>query len=203
MTLRILAGEFRGRKLNSTRGAATRPLRSAVREALFNVLGEAVDGAEVWDLFAGTGASGIEALSRGARHVTFLEKSNSALAVLRSNLELVDTADRATVVKADAWSPEFGERGPDLVFLDPPYATVAEDPVRAACRAAQMAEQMAPGGVLCFHFEEGLLDADDFDHHLDVDLRHWGRSAVALIRTAAESVDGQAPREMPRPSVKP
>jgi 16S rRNA (guanine966-N2)-methyltransferase len=188
MTLRVIAGEYGGRVLKSPRGLGTRPLLGQVREALFNILGARVEGAEVWDLFAGSGASGIEALSRGARHVTFVEKSNQALAVLGANLELLGSGavQRSRVLKADAWQPPapIGEDDetvpPDLVFLDPPYASVAEDPARCAYRAASLAARLAPGGMLCFHFPDGLLDTDDFDG-LDVDLRRWGRTAVAFL----------------------
>lgn len=149
------------------------------------MLGDRVEDAHVWDLFAGTGATGIEALSRGAAAVTFVEKSNAALSVLRSNLDLVGVdEEEAMVVKGDAWQTDLlaeDEFVADLVFVDPPYRAVAEDPVRAACFAAELAGVIAPGGLLCFHFEDGLLDEDDFDDHLAVELRSWGRTAMALI----------------------
>lgn len=182
--IRVIAGDYGGRVLKTAPGSATRPLRSQVREALFNVLGDWVVDKEVWDLFAGTGANGIEALSRGARAATFVEKSNQALSVLRHNLAELGAGDRGRVIKGDAWDPlaKMGEaEPPDLIFLDPPYKMVAQDPVLAACRAARLAEHLAPDGVLCFHFEEGLLDEDDFDQHLEVDLRRWGRTAIALL----------------------
>ena len=166
MSLKVIAGDYRGRRLQTARGSLTRPLRAPVREALFNVLGGLVEDAEVWDLFAGTGGSGIEALSRGAARVTFLEKSNQALTVLRDNLEMVGElgSDRAIVLKADAWladDPEIPDREPDLVFFDPPYKVVAEDPTLAVFRASALARRLAPDGVLCFHFEDGVLDDPD------------------------------------------
>jgi 16S rRNA (guanine966-N2)-methyltransferase len=86
MYLRVAGGEYRGRKLRTVAGIGTRPLLAKVREALFNIIGPAIQDAEVWDLFAGTGANGIEALSRGARRAIFVEKGGSALRVLRENL---------------------------------------------------------------------------------------------------------------------
>lgn len=168
-------------------------MRSQVREAVFDVLGDRVEGVEVWDLFAGTGATGIEALSRGATRVVFVEKNNGALTVLRENLELVGADDEvAEVMKADAWEPavtQVNGTGPGLIFLDPPYQAVAEDPVLSACRAARLTTLLEPGGVVCFHFEEGVLDLDDFDEDLNVDLRRWGRSAIALLQPQESTVD--------------
>ncbi len=104
MTLKVISGEYGGRLLKSVRGPGTRPLLSQVREALFDILGDRVTESLAWDLFAGTGATGIEALSRGARRVVFIEKSNRVLGVLRDNLELVGEADgeRTTVLRGDA-----------------------------------------------------------------------------------------------------
>ena len=87
MSLRVVSGDFRGRVLKSVPGLATRPLLTKVRAALFDVLGPgAAEDRIVWDLFAGTGANGIEALSRGAREVTFVEKAPRPLGILRDNL---------------------------------------------------------------------------------------------------------------------
>jgi 16S rRNA (guanine(966)-N(2))-methyltransferase RsmD len=169
-----------------------------VREALFNVLGDKVAEAEVWDLFAGTGASGIEALSRGAARVLFLEKSNQALTVLRSNLDLLgpEVKERCHVLKQDAWAPgpltpegEEIEVPPDLIFLDPPYKAVGEDPGKALYRAQELVKRLAPDGLLCFHFLEGHLDLDDFDPVLNVDLRHWGSSMLAIIGAGKPASD--------------
>jgi len=197
MSLKVIGGQWRGRNLHSVRGIGTRPLLGQVREALFNILQDRLEDAEFWDLFAGTGASGIEALSRGARRVIFVEKANKVLSVLRENLALFgeEAADRAVVVRADAWEPPLltpddeddeGERAPDIVFLDPPYAMVAEDPARSVYRALGIYERLAPDGILCFHFQDGVLQEDDFDPGLDVDLRVWGRSAVAIIHKPAD-----------------
>lgn len=206
MALRVISGEFRGRNLNSVRGLGTRPLLGQVREALFNILGGWLAGKEVWDLFAGTGATGIEALSRGARRVIFVEKSNQALKVLRSNLDLLgpEAKARCHVLKADAWrvapvtpEGEEAEVPPDLIFVDPPYKVVTEDPTKAAYQVRSLLERLAPSGVICFHFLDGHLDHDDFDTDLHVDIRHWGRSAVALIRReGAVQEIGPGPEEI-------
>ena len=170
MSLRIIGGEFGGRTLKTVRGLGTRPLLGQVREALFNILAAQVDGAFVWDLFAGTGASGMEALSRGAARVLFCEKSGRAIDILRNNLRSLgpEAEERGVVLKADAWDPPLMHRGifgagrddadpadpndievaPDIIFLDPPYAMVAEDPVKSMARASRLLDRTA-GGRLC------------------------------------------------------
>jgi len=119
--MRVIAGELGGRRLATPRGAATRPTSERVREALFSMLG-AMDGLRVLDLFAGSGALGIEALSRGAAHATFVERSAPALAALRANLAALGLVERSSVRAGDALAALRGAETYDLVFLDPPYA---------------------------------------------------------------------------------
>jgi 16S rRNA (guanine966-N2)-methyltransferase len=125
--MRVIAGRHGGRRLQAPPGDATRPTADRVREALFSVLGARVEGARVLDLFAGSGALGIEALSRGADSVTFVESAPAALRVLRANLTALD--EDAEVVRADALRWLHGaSRRPrqyDLVLLDPPYRRAA------------------------------------------------------------------------------
>lgn len=210
MTLKIIAGRYGSRVLRTVRGLGTRPLLGQVREAIFNILGDAVPGAVVWDLFAGTGANGIEALSRDAHRVLFVEKNGRACDVLRQNLRSLgpEAIARSVVVRADAWDPpvlraaDYGgdeaappaeaadadaEVAPAIVFLDPPYALVAEDPVKSVFRARALLKRAAPGGCVVFHFEEGQLDEDDFDDDLEVDLRTWGSTAIAFVWRLGEA----------------
>jgi len=117
--LRIVAGEFKGRRLQAPRGARTRPTADRVREALFSMLGD-VDGERVLDLFAGSGALGIEALSRGAAEAVFVERDARAAAAIRRNLESLGV--EARVARQDVLGFLGREQGPfDLVFCDPPY----------------------------------------------------------------------------------
>jgi 16S rRNA (guanine966-N2)-methyltransferase len=122
--MRVIAGELGGRRLVTARGGATRPTAARVREALFSMLG-GLEGAVVLDLFAGSGALGIEALSRGAARATFVERAPSALLALRSNLSALELEGRARVVAGDALAALSSGDKYDLVFLDPPYATAA------------------------------------------------------------------------------
>lgn len=120
--MRVIAGDFGGRRIQSPKGSAIRPTSDRVREAIFNALFSmgALEGAEVTDLFAGTGALGIEALSRGAAHCTFVDRDPEAVALIEANLASLGIGGRATVVRADALSPV--RPGPvDLVLADPPY----------------------------------------------------------------------------------
>jgi 16S rRNA (guanine966-N2)-methyltransferase len=117
--VRVVAGEFKGRRLHAPRGARTRPTADRVREALFSMLGD-VSGARVLDLYAGSGALGIEALSRGAASAVFVERERQALAALQRNLDAVGA--EAEVRRQDALRYLADPEGPfDLVFCDPPY----------------------------------------------------------------------------------
>jgi 16S rRNA (guanine966-N2)-methyltransferase len=122
--MRVVAGSARGHKLVAPDGSATRPTSDRVREATFNALNslDAIDEAIVLDLFAGSGALGIEALSRGAAHCTFVEHDRGALVAVRANLAATGLADRAEVVAADGLRFVDRPRPVDLVLADPPYA---------------------------------------------------------------------------------
>jgi 16S rRNA (guanine(966)-N(2))-methyltransferase RsmD len=127
--MRVIAGRYGGRRLRAPSGAATRPTSDRVREAVFSVLGR-VDDAIVLDLFAGSGALGIEALSRGAASATFVERAPAAVTALRANLDALEIgppAARVLVVDARAALRVAARRGDtyDLVFVDPPYARAA------------------------------------------------------------------------------
>lgn len=121
--MRVVAGEFGGRKLVAPDGMTTRPTTDKVREAVFNslVAQGIVEDAVVVDLFAGSGALGIEALSRGAARCIFVERDRNALAALRANVAALKIEDRCTIVTSDvmAWVPAM--RGVDLALIDPPY----------------------------------------------------------------------------------
>jgi len=123
--MRVIAGELGGRRLQTPRGEATRPTAGRVREALFAMLGD-IEGALVLDLFAGSGALGIEALSRGAARATFVERAPRALAALRANVEALGLGERCEIVARDALAALRGAAIYDLVFLDPPYAMAVE-----------------------------------------------------------------------------
>jgi 16S rRNA (guanine966-N2)-methyltransferase len=132
--MRVIAGKFRSRQLKSLKGMALRPTSDRLRETLFNVLSDRVAGASFVDVFAGTGAVGIEALSRGAREVAFIEKHGPTATLIRKNLESLDVRDGAQVLAVDAVhglevlgkGKSGDDASADIVFLDPPYGNVED-----------------------------------------------------------------------------
>jgi len=132
--MRVIAGKFRSRSIKSLKGMALRPTSDRLRETLFNVLADRVTNARFVDAFAGTGAVGIEALSRGAREVTFIENHASAVALIRKNLQALGIQSLGNVLAIDALrglqrlaeSPAAISAIVDIVFLDPPYAATEE-----------------------------------------------------------------------------
>ncbi|MEZ6021828.1 MAG: 16S rRNA (guanine(966)-N(2))-methyltransferase RsmD, partial [Planctomycetota bacterium] len=120
--MRIISGQWRGRRLQAPDGLVTRPMLGRVREALFSSLGDRVDDARVLDLYAGTGSLGLEALSRGAAHVRFVEQDRKVQSVLKANIAALGAEPSAEVRGGDALAPNLWQGEPwDIVFLDPPY----------------------------------------------------------------------------------
>lgn len=123
--MRVIGGEFRSRRLKSIHGLATRPTPDRLRETLFDVLGPRMEGAVFVDAYAGTGAVGIEALSRGAARCVFLENNRRAVEVIRENLHSLALEGRARVV-AGKVAAALGRQAADIVFMDPPYEAEGE-----------------------------------------------------------------------------
>ncbi|MFK7939743.1 MAG: 16S rRNA (guanine(966)-N(2))-methyltransferase RsmD [Roseovarius sp.] len=160
--MRIIGGEFRGRRLSSVgkgdAGAHLRPTTDRVRESLFNILGSygMPDGARVLDLFAGTGALGLEALSRGAVHASFIETGRAALKLLKNNIDLCGVAGCTDVSTRDARRLGTNASVPyDLVFLDPPYGKSLGE---ASLTAALEGGWIAPNALIVWE-ENTSVDA--------------------------------------------
>ncbi|HUJ50055.1 MAG TPA: 16S rRNA (guanine(966)-N(2))-methyltransferase RsmD [Bryobacteraceae bacterium] len=135
--MRVIGGEFRSRRLKSIPGLETRPTPDRLRETLFDVLAPRIQGAVFLDAYAGTGAVGIEALSRGARRCVFVEKNRGAAAVIHDNLAALGLESRAEVFTSKA-APVLERVNADIVFLDPPYESEKEyEAALAALGASQ------------------------------------------------------------------
>lgn len=123
--MRVIGGEYRGRRLRTAEGRAVRPTSDRLRETLFNILSPGILNRAFLDVCAGSGAVGIEALSRGAGHATFIDRSRSACSIIRQNLESLGLEDRATIINRDAAVAlkrlSVESRKFDIVFVDPPY----------------------------------------------------------------------------------
>ena len=147
--MRVSAGELRGRTLRAPGGRATRPTSERARQGLFDWLGQAVAGARVLDLYAGSGALGIEALSRGADSAVFVERDRDALRSLRRNVEELGLAERARVIDAPVSRAltRLASEGArfDLLLADPPYGNGA---AASLAQTNDLVDILAPGGVL-------------------------------------------------------
>lgn len=191
--MRIIAGEFGGHGLKSPPGHETRPSTARVRESLFSLVDARIylEGAEVLDLFAGTGALGLEAISRGAALVTFVEKKGNVLDYARANAEKLGVEDKCIFIQADAVEYLREYEGPelDLIMADPPYKL---DEMRALPDLA--IPHLHTDGV--FTLEHSSHDWFDEHPHL-MTSRPYGRTIVSLFRPPLppKEEDEDAPEE--------
>jgi 16S rRNA (guanine966-N2)-methyltransferase len=161
-----------------------------VREALFSTLMPWLEDAQVLDLFAGSGSLGIEALSRGARHVRFVESGAPALACLKENVEALGLADACELVRADGLTPgAWGEPPSDVVFVDPPYRFLDEPNARGRVLeaiATLAARYLAPEGVLVFHTPPHAVTSAEFGPDVRVRERTYGTNALWYVQRDEE-----------------
>lgn len=180
--MRIIAGQFRGRALASVgkgdAGAHLRPTTDRVRESLFNVLTHQIsfDGLRVLDLFAGTGALGLEALSRGAAHVTFVDDGRVAQGLIRKNIELTGSKDQTALISRDATRIGANPGAVyDLVFLDPPYGkSLGQKALNAALQGGWLADD-----ALIVWEENTRMEAPE--GFLAGDVRTYGDTHISLM----------------------
>lgn len=180
--MQIISGKYKGKKLFTLKGRKTRPTSSKVREAIFNICADKVAGASVADLFAGTGAMGIEALSRGARHAVFVESDPGAAELVKRNLSACRAEDNAKVICMDllhrpslmkGLGPAF-----DLVFMDPPYNIGAIGPSLAALVKN---DALAPfATIIIEHSDAELLPAGTSGLEI-YDSRRYGKTLVSFL----------------------
>lgn len=177
--IKISGGELRGRNLRTPPGLATRPTAAKVRQAIFNILAGQVPGARAADVFAGSGALGLEALSRGAATCVFVENRREAVQALNLNLTALGLIDRARVVARDAlagggWA---GAGSLDLILADPPYG---QGLVAALTRLCAAQGWLSPEGVLVIEHAPGERPPEDAGLRL-IDRRAYGQTEVSFL----------------------
>ena len=182
--MRIIGGEFRSRQILAPKSDATRPITDRAKQSIFDVLGGEIDGAMVYDCFAGTGSMGLECLSRGATHVTFFEADRSAAGLLRKNIETLRVRDRSTVVDRDLFK-WFEDAAPaqnaSLVVLDPPYRFLTERPDDLRRLATRLVDaHLAPERIVVFRHDAG--DALELASLKPFDRREYGGMAIELLK---------------------
>ncbi len=188
--MRIISGRFRGLALASVgkgdAGAHLRPTTDRVRESLFSMLtggrfGDPIEGAHVLDLFAGTGALGLEALSRGAAHVTLVDDGRKALSLIRENVTKCRCGDEVTVVSRDATRlPPLGLNGTphNLIFLDPPYGKTMGEKALAAALAGGW---LAPDALIVWEENTEITLPDGIEL---LDARRYGDTVISICEVA-------------------
>lgn len=186
MSIRIIAGEFRGRRLEVADLPGLRPTTDRMRETIFNILSSRVDleGMRVLDLYAGSGALGIEALSRGAESAIFIEKSGPAVQQIVRNLEVLGLQEKCRVIRGDVFERLSGLDDFDLILADPPYRT------DLAGRLLQMIpEHLVDGGHFLLERPHPSIDhpAEILDEVLD---RRIGSTRLTLYQRSADTEEG-------------
>ncbi|WP_448188676.1 16S rRNA (guanine(966)-N(2))-methyltransferase RsmD [Azospirillum sp. sgz301742] len=184
--MRIVAGKHRGRRLQAPAGRDTRPTTDRTRESIFNILahsgwgadgGSPVEGAVVLDVFCGTGALGLEALSRGAERALFFDLGRAALDTVRANIAELGEGGRTAVLRADATKPPAAREAASLVFLDPPYG---QDLAPKTLAALVRAGWLAPGAVAVVEEAAGaaIVPPDGF---AELEDRRYGDTRVLFL----------------------
>lgn len=177
--MRIIAGDLRGRSLEAPKGLATRPTADRVREALFSMLASRLgsfEGLRVADLYAGSGAHGLEAISRGAAHATFVENDPPAAAAIKANAQRLGVADRVRILGGSALALPRSEPF-DLIFADPPYAAGSGS---AVVQSVADAGWLAEGGWMSVETARGE-PVDRLDYSVELE-RNIGSARITLFR---------------------
>jgi 16S rRNA (guanine966-N2)-methyltransferase len=184
--LRIIAGKARGRRIRSVPGDTTRPITDKVREALFNIIGPDIFGATFLDLFAGTGSVGIEALSRGAEYVLFIERNRRPYTVIRENLKSTNLQEGAEVIQADAFTFLDGlpNKQFDYVFIAPPQ--YKDMWVRALVRLGKHTDWLSNDAWVIVQIHpieyKSIGEENTVENLVEFDQRHYGSTILVFYR---------------------
>lgn len=190
--MRIIAGSKRGLKLFPPKNYDTRPITDRVKESLFSVLYkyDVIEGSVVADLFCGTGSFGLEAISRGAKWVTFVEKVPNVTAILERNIEKAGFVAESKVIRANAFKigAPIEVEGPaeekyNLVFVDPPYmmSTHTDTKSQLGRLLLLLCEQVAEDGVVSVRTHKGSVLLNEYGKLKTIDKRQWGNMSVTLL----------------------
>jgi 16S rRNA (guanine(966)-N(2))-methyltransferase RsmD len=187
--MRVIGGTFRGRKLKTFKGSAIRPTTDKVREAVFNILGPLLPLERALDLFAGTGAMGIEALSRGSLEAFFVDSSPKAVTIIKDNLEALGLSENTRVYRKDVKSAvnSFSENGElfDLIFIDPPYeAGLLLQTLGLIAGKDRGDAILKPGGVIVAESSKReLVDSENVPPGLNlIDSRSYGDNKINIFK---------------------
>ena len=182
--MRVISGNARGKKLVSLEGMNTRPTLDRVKEALFNIIQFDIADKNVLDLFAGSGAIGIEAISRGAKSVTFCDNSIDAVKIIKTNIENTRSKDKATVINTD-YSLALKQLGKenkqfDIIYLDPPYKT---DFANKAIEEIINLNLLSKDGIIIVETDDNKKDETINTKNIEIfDKRKYGRAILIFIR---------------------
>ena len=180
--MRIIAGQYRGRSLSSVRDLSIRPTTDRAKQTIFDILSNRLDfdGIEVLDLFAGSGSLGLEAISRGARNVVFVDKAHQSLRSLETNITTLGCSDQCTAYTADVfWFLKNTHRAFDLVFVDPPYRLERIEDLPNAIYESPVVKEGSY--VVMEHSKESQIVLSDSRY--DITRKAFGQTTVLLLRT--------------------
>ena len=177
MKLSIISGKFGGRLINAPDGKLTHPMSSRVRGSLFNIISDELVGANILDVFAGTGSLGLEALSRGAKHATFIERDRLANKILVENITTLGVSDFSTVfqIGAKTWIHKNQDKSFDIIFADPPYNDLQLSTVFS------LMGLLKPNGLMVLSYP-GRGELPSVQGVVVVDNRSYGTAALTFYR---------------------
>ncbi len=190
--MRIIAGTKRGMKLLGPKTQVSRPITDRVKESLFSVLYkyDLPAGRTIADLFSGVGSLGLEALSRGAEFVTFVEQDPRIIVTLKKNIEKSGFDNESKVIRANAFSigAPVNEQGYDLVFVDPPYARTSDVGKDSHLGRLMdvLQQQVSPDGIVVVRTSERIELLDRYNEFHIIDRRKWGTMAVTILQKITE-----------------
>lgn len=177
MKLRIISGQFGGRVIQAPVGEITHPMGERVRGAMFNIIGDEIEGADILDAFAGTGSLGLESLSRGASSATFIERDRAAYKILAENIKLLRVDKTTTLVQIglDGWISKNQDRLYDVIFVDPPYNNLQLSTV------SRLIGLLKPNGLMILSYP-GRGEEPSIMGVVVVDNRSYGNAALTFYR---------------------